>query len=379
MKALVTGGAGFIGSHIADALLERGYEVLALDNLEVGVHPEGRPKNLDQRIRLLRGDTRDRAAIESGLDGADVVFHLADYHGHMPNYAKFFHSNIVSTALLFEVIWEKRLPVRKVVIASSQAVYGEGQYYCASHGLVLPDPRTIEQLDRGDWEIQCAECRGSLVPVLLREARTNPGSPYGISKLAQEQVAFRLGKLLDVAVVALRYSSVQGPRQSFGDGFSGICQVFTRALRAGQPPVIFEDGKQSRDYVHVSDAVEASMLVVEDALAEGQVFNVGSGRGVTVLDFVRVLAQKTNTQISSEISGAYRLGDARHAISSVSRLQSLGWKPKKGLSEIFDDYLAWLASAPDPEVHKTMALESMEKIGIIRQSLARQKTSAAGH
>ena len=214
----------------------------------------------------------------------------------------------------------------------------------------------IERLDRGDREIQCAECRGSLVPVLLREARTTPGSPYGISKLAQEQVAFRLGKLLDVPVVVVRFSSVQGPRQSFGDGFSGICQVFTRALRAGQPPVIFEDGKQSRDYVHVSGAVEASMLVVEDALAEGQVFNVGSGRGVTVLDFFRVLAQKTDTQISPKSRVPMAWG---RSPCDIERFQAagLGWKPKKGLSEIFDDYLAWLASAPDPEVHKMLALK----------------------
>jgi dTDP-L-rhamnose 4-epimerase len=219
MKVLVTGGAGFIGSHIADALLERGYKVRLLANLEPRIHPRGCPTYLNDSAHLLKGDTRDRAAVESALDGADVVFHMADYRGYWPDYAKFFHSNVVSTALLFEVIREKRLPVHKVVIASSQAVYGEGQYYCALHGLVLPGPRASKQLDRGDWEIRCAECHGSLVPVLLREGRANPGSPYGISKLAQEQAAFRLGKLLEIPVVALRYSNVQGPRQSFCDGF----------------------------------------------------------------------------------------------------------------------------------------------------------------
>jgi dTDP-L-rhamnose 4-epimerase len=378
MKALVTGGAGFIGSHICDALLQRGYDVKVLDNLE-GSGP-GRPAYLDERVLLLQGDTRDRAAIESALDGAEVVFHLADYRGHLPDYAKFFHSNVVSTAFLFEVIQEKRLAVRKVVVASSQAVYGEGQYYCASHGLVLPEPRTSEQLDRGDWEIPCAECGGALVPVLLREGRTNPGTPYGISKLAQEQAAFRLGKLANVPVVALRYSNVQGPRQSFSDALSGIGQTFARALQAGQPPVIFEDGKQLRDYVHVSDAVEASMLVLEDTLADGQIFNVGSGRGVTVLDFVRVLTQKTKTRVAPEIPGAYRFGDARHAISSVSRLQSLGWKPKKGLNEMFDDYLAWLESAPQPAGNSShSAWESLEKAGVLRQSLACEHATAASH
>jgi dTDP-L-rhamnose 4-epimerase len=378
MKALVTGGAGFIGSHIADALLERSYEVKVLDNLESRVHPYGRATYLDERVRLLKGDTRDRAAMESALDGADVVFHMADYQGYMADYAKFFHSNVVSTALLFEVIREKRLPVRKVVIGSSQAVYGEGQYYCASHGLVLPDSREIEQLDRGEWEIQCAECGGSLVPVLLREGRTNPASPYGLSKLAQEQAAFRLGKLLEIPVVALRYSSVQGPRQSSLDAFCGLSQIFTDALEAGKAPAIFEDGKQLRDYVHVSDAVEASMLVLDDPLANGQAFNVGSGRGVTVLDFVRVLAQKTRAQISPEIPGTYRAGDSRHAISSVSRLQSLGWKPKKGLNEILDDYLAWLASEHNRGDRAELAVESMGRAGIIRHGAAREHAHTAG-
>jgi dTDP-L-rhamnose 4-epimerase len=379
MKALVTGGAGFIGSHIADALLERGYEVRVLDNLELGIHPRGCPCYLDDRIGLLKGDTRDRAAMESALDGVSVVFHLADYQGYLPNYAKFFHSNVVSTALLFEVIREKRLPVRKVVVASSQAVYGEGQYYCASHGLVLPEPRAIERLDCGDWEMECAECRGSLVPVLLREGRTNPGSPYGISKLTEEQVALRLGKLLDIPVTVLRYSSVLGPRQSSCDAFSGICRMFVNALRAGKSPVIFEDGKQLRDYVHVSDAVEASLLVLEDTLADGQVFNVGSGRGVTVLDFLQVLIEKTGTRISPDISGLYRVGDIRHGISSVSRLQALGWKPKRGLNEIFDDYLAWLTSAEVPGDITERVLESMEKIGVIRQAVVRERAHVAGH
>jgi dTDP-L-rhamnose 4-epimerase len=182
------------------------------------------------------------------------------------------------------------------------------------------------------------------VAVLLREGRTNPASPYGISKLAEENAAFHLGKLLGIPVVALRYSNVEGPRQSSYNGASGICGSFTQALQEGKPFAMLEDGKQLRDYVHVSDAVEASLLAMEDARADGQVFNVGTGRGITVVDFVRVLTQKTKAQISPEISGTYRLGDARHAISSVARLQGLGWKPKKGLGEIFDDYVEWLAS-----------------------------------
>ncbi len=203
--------------------------------------------------------------------------------------------------------------------------------------------------------------------------------PYGLSKLAQEQAAFRLGKLLEIPVVALRYSSVQGSAAVVSAmRFAGFAKSLPGALEAGKAPAIFEDGKQLRDYVHVSDAVEASMLVLDDPLANGQAFNVGSGRGVTVLDFVRVLAQKTRAQISPEIPGTYRAGDSRHAISSVSRLQSLGWKPKKGLNEILDDYLAWLASEHNRGDRAELAVESMGRAGIIRHGAAREHAHTAG-
>src|SRR5580658_5415873 len=169
MKALILGGAGFVGSHLADALVQRDYQVRVLDNLELRAHRGGTAPNLGHDIRLVKGDIRDRAAMETALDGADVVFHQAEYSGSGSDYAKYFHSNVVSTALLFEIIREKHLPVRKVVIASSQAVYGEGQYYCASHGLVLPQPRSAEQFESGIWETQCPDCKAALVPVLLRE------------------------------------------------------------------------------------------------------------------------------------------------------------------------------------------------------------------
>jgi dTDP-L-rhamnose 4-epimerase len=340
VKALILGGAGFVGSHLADTLVKRGYQVRVLDNLELRAHPDGFPTNVGHDIRLLKGDIRDRAAMETALDGADVVFHQAEYSGRSSDYAKYFHSNAVSTALLFEIIREKHLPIRKVVIASSQAVYGEGQYYCASHGLVLPEPRSAEQFESGNWETQCPECKAALVPVLLRETRPNPESPYGISKLAQEQIALRLGGRLGVPTVVLRYAIVQGPRPLERAAGHRICDMFARALDDGNSPVIFEDGKQLRDYIHVSDVVAANVLVLEDPRAEGQTYNVGTGRGTTVLDYARLLMAKMNRQVSLEISGKYREGDYRHSIPSIAKLQTLGWKPNKGLNEIFDDYLS---------------------------------------
>ncbi len=366
MKTLVTGGAGFIGSHIADALLARGCEVRVLDNLEPRVHPRGRPAYVSREIEFIEGDVRGRATIERALDGVDVVFHQAAYQDYMPDYSKFFHSNVVSTALLFELIRELKMPVRKIVVASSQSVYGEGQYTCAEHGLVLPDARVIEQLDLGDWDLRCPECHAAVTPVSLIETRANPAGAYGVSKLAQELTALRLGKILGIHTVALRYSIVQGARQSFYNAYSGICRIFTRAFRAGQAPIIFEDGQQLRDYVHVSDVVAANLLVLDDPRANGQAFNVGSGRATSVLDYARALKEKMNAPLAPEIPGTYRVGDVRHTVSSVAKLQNLGWNITKGLDEIFIDYLAWLDATPDARDYIKVALDDMKRSGVVR-------------
>ena len=367
MKVLVTGGAGFIGSHIADALLARGYEVRVLDNLEPRVHPAGRPAYVNRAVEFLQGDVRDHATVERALAGVQVVYHQAAYQDYMPDYSKFFHSNVVSTALLFEVIREKCIGVRKVIVASSQSVYGEGQYRCAEHGFILPEGRSAQNLENGDWNLRCPSCDGNLEPLPLREEHANPAGPYGVSKFAQEMTALRLGKLLGIPTVALRYSIVQGARQSFYNSYSGICRIFTRALRSALAPVIFEDGKQLRDYVHVSDVVAANLLVLDDSRADGLAFNVGSGQPTTVLEYARVLTSRMNTRVSPVVSGAYRVGDVRHTVSSIARLGSLGWKTTKGLKEIFDDYLAWLEATPDPGDYYTAAFEAMQRSGIVRQ------------
>jgi dTDP-L-rhamnose 4-epimerase len=377
MKALVTGGAGFIGSHIADALLAQGAEVRVLDNLEPRVHPRGRPGYLPCEVEFLEGDVRDRAALQRSLAGVDVVFHQAAYQDYMPDYAKFFQTNVVSTALLFEIIREMRLPVRKVVVASSQSVYGEGQYSCPQHGLVLPEARSADRLDRADWDAHCPDCSAGLVPVLLRESRPNPAGAYGVSKFAQEMAALRLGKILNIPTVALRYSIVQGPRQSFFNAYSGICRIFTRAFQSGRAPIIFEDGRQLRDYIHVSDVVAANLLVLDDSRADGQAFNVASGRATTVLEYARLLRQKMAGALEPQLPGTYRVGDVRHTVSSAAKLSALGWKAAKNLGAIFDDYLGWLDATPDPGDYFSPAFEAMQRSGVVRHVLHEKGSSAA--
>ncbi|HTS13125.1 MAG TPA: SDR family NAD(P)-dependent oxidoreductase [Candidatus Limnocylindrales bacterium] len=375
MKALVTGGAGFIGSHIADALLARGCDVRVLDSLEARVHPRGRPAYVSRDIHFVQGDVRDRATLEHALEDVDIVFHEAAYQDYMPDYSRFFHSNVVSTALIFEIIRERRLPVRKMIVASSQSVYGEGRYTCAEHGFILPDARAIDQLDRAEWDLQCPRCGGPLEPVPLVESHPNPAGAYGISKFAQEMTALRLGRLLGIHTAALRYSIVQGARQSFYNAYSGICRIFTRAFRSCKAPLVFEDGLQLRDYIHVSDVVAANLAVLDDPRANGHAFNVGSGRPTTVLEYAATLQKKMNAPVAPMVTGAYRVGDVRHTVSSSAKLEALGWKCTQELGEIFDDYLAWLDSVPDAGDYVSTALETMQRSGVVRH--ARRKETAA--
>jgi len=376
MKALVTGGAGFIGSHLADGLLRRGCEVRVVDNLEPRVHPHGLPGYLRKEVEFLKGDVREKRVMVHALEGVDAVFHAAAYQDYMPDYSKFYHSNVVSTALIFEVIRERKVPVQKFILSSSQAVYGEGQYRCPEHGFCLPGARPLAQLDRGEWNLRCETCGEELQPLLLAEEHTNPATSYGLSKYFQEMVAMRLGRQLGIPAVALRYSITQGSRQSFYNAYSGICRIFTRALRNGQAPIIYEDGLQQRDYVHIDDIVQANLLALDDARLGYEAFNVGTGRTTTVLEYARLLTRRIGLAYKPVLPGAYRVGDVRHTVSGVAKISRLGWKPTKGLAEIFEDYLAWLETVSDTNDYFTPAYEAMKQGGVLRVARREPETAA---
>ena len=235
MKVLVTGGAGFIGGHLVDRFLDEGFEVRVLDNLDPKVHPLGKPAWHSPRAEFVEGDITDRAALLYCLRDVDIVSHQAAYQDYMPDFSRFFRVNAVGTALLYELIVREKLRVKKVIVASSQAVYGEGQYECANHGKIFPNPRSVAQLQAGKWDVLCPLCQSESSPVLLREEHQNPYNQYAVSKLAQERTALGLGWLHGIPTVALRYSITQGPRQSLFNHYSGICRIFvSRALR-GEP------------------------------------------------------------------------------------------------------------------------------------------------
>lgn len=369
MKVLITGGAGFIGSHLVDRFLRDGFQVRVLDSLDPRVHPHGLPRYLPSAavrdFEFIPGDVTDRKVLLAALEGVDIVLHQAAYQDYMPDFSRFLQVNAVSTALLFELIIGQRLPVRKIIVASSQAVYGEGQYHCVTHGDFEPAPRFPENLQRGDWEVLCASCGKLAEPLPLEERNSNPYNQYAVSKLAQEKTALGLGWLHGIPTVALRYSITQGQRQSLYNHYSGVCRIFcTRALQH-LPLLVYEDGCQTRDFVHVDDVVEANILALEKDEANGQAFNVGSGRSTTILDYARRVLARVPNPAGYEISGEYRRGDNRHSVSSIRKLESLGWRPKRGLDTILDDFLEWIERSGGVPALLPNATADMRAAGVL--------------
>ncbi|MGB6546249.1 MAG: SDR family NAD(P)-dependent oxidoreductase [Candidatus Acidiferrales bacterium] len=370
-RILITGGAGFIGSHTADRMLERGYAVRVLDSLQPRVHRAGRPNYLPRAAEFIEGDVRDRGAWERALDGVDAVFHLAAYQDYMPDFSTFLNVNASSTALLYEIAVERRLPLQKVVLASSQSVYGEGRYLCAEHGVIYPGSRTTEQLERGEWEHVCPQCEKVLTPGALDESFANPHTAYGISKYALELLGLALGRRYGIPTVALRYSIVQGPRNSPHNAYSGVCRTFTQRLLHHNAPVVYEDGRQLRDYVHVQDVASAHVAVLENPAADFEVFNVGGQRGVTVVEVARLVTQACGENIEPIFRGEYRVGDTRHTISSSAKIGRLGWRPRVSVEQIVGEYVGWARQQQDLPDSTELAAAEMTARGVLRSAAVR--------
>lgn len=368
MRVLITGGAGFIGSHTADVLLDKGLPVRILDNLEPPVHQGVRPSYLSPEAELIRGDVRNRDEFRRALDGIDAVLHLAAYQDYLPDFSHFYQVNAVGTALLYELIVAQNLPIQKVVIASSQAVYGEGPYNCPEHGRSWPSARTLGQLEQRDWDFRCPHCRAVLVPCAADESIVNADNSYAISKHTQERIGFTLGRRYDIPTTALRYSIVQGPRQSFSNAYSGACRIFCLRMRFGNPPLVYEDGGQLRDYVNIADVASANLLALEHPETVGEAFNVGGGRGVSVLDFARVVSEAYGSSVAPEIPGKYRFGDTRHIVSDISKLSRLGWYPRKTVRDSVQSYIAWLNEQPNVRDFSIDANQTMESLQVVRQA-----------
>lgn len=365
MRVLVTGGAGFIGSHLVDRFLSCGFKVRVLDSLDPKIHPHGLVTSFPKGVDLIQGDTRNPDTLLAALRDVDVVSHQAAYQDYMFDFSRFMDVNAVSTALIYELIVRERLKVKKVIVASSQAVYGEGQYDCAVHGFFQPLPRSQQELAREHWEVRCPECHQPAKARLLEEGHTNPFNQYAVSKLAEEKIALGLGWLHEIPSVALRYSITQGPRQSLFNHYSGICRIFVGRALKGEPLIVYEDGLQTRDFVHIDDVVDANMRVLESDDANFQAFNVGSGKPTTVLAYAEFVRQKLSSHVEISHTGEYRRGDNRNSVSSVNKLRSLRWEPKRDLSTILDDFIVWIETIGGNPSEVQDAYGDMRRAGVV--------------
>ncbi|CAA9467322.1 MAG: UDP-glucose 4-epimerase [uncultured Rubrobacteraceae bacterium] len=347
-RALVTGGAGLIGSHLSDLLLERGYGVRILDNLEPNTHRNGRPPWIPREAEFLRADIRDRGAVRSALEGVDVVFHQAAYGGYMPEMAKYVEVNSFGTAQMLEIIRDENLPVGKVVVASSQAVYREGAAECPEHGPVFPDTRPVDRLAGGDYSVRCPVCGKPSDPIPTPEEAPMGGETvYAITKSDQERLALAWGRQTGIPTVTLRYSCTYGPRQSVFNPYTGVIAIFATRLLNGRPPVLYEDGQQTRDLCFVGDVARANLLAAESDALDGLPVNVGSGRATTIREVAQMVSEALGVRIEPVARGEFRPGEMRHLTSDVSRVREAGYEPGVDLAQGIERYIGWIREQGD--------------------------------
>lgn len=375
--ALVTGGAGLIGSHLADLLVREGWKVRVLDNLEPQTHRRGRPPWINQNVEFIEGDLRDRGTITAALDKIDIVFHQAAYGGYMPEIAKYVHVNSLGTAQMLEVIREKNLPIKKVVVASSQAVYSEGAGECPRHGLVFPSVRPVEQLRKGDWQVHCPLCGAIIKTVPTPEnAPVGGETVYGLTKVDQEKLVLLWGKQMGIPNVALRYACTYGPRQSIFNPYTGVIAIFCTRLLNNLPPVLYEDGKQTRDFCFVEDIARANWLVAQTDKLDGLPVNIGSGKGTSIREIARHISDALKIDIEPEMNGEFRPGEMRHLTSDTTRIRAAGYTPDVDLPEGIQRYIDWIRTQSDIRDYFSEAAKILRSKGIVHRAEGRARSQS---
>lgn len=372
-KVLVTGGAGFIGAHIVDALIARGYAVRVFDSLDAQVHPtHAAPDYLNPAAEFVLGDVRDKDAVAHVLEGIDIVFHQAAVVGvgqSMYEIRHYVDHNTLGTANLLQVLIDHQPPIEKLIVASSMSIYGEGKYECLQCGVVFPKLRSEWQLAAHDWEMRCPHCAQLARPLATDEDKPLfPTSIYAITKRDHEEMCLAVGRACGIPTVALRYFNVYGPRQALSNPYTGIAAIFSSRIMNGNPPLIFEDGLQTRDFVHVKDIVQANLLALENPNADYEVFNVATGRPTSVLNVARLLAdQLERPDLEPQIAQRFRAGDVRHCYADISKIQArIGYRPQISLEEGIKDLILWVMCQPGVTDHVSWACEQLDRRGLIR-------------
>lgn len=349
MNILVTGGAGFIGSFLVDRLIKEGHRVRIFDNLDPQVHPGGKaPDHLNRRAEFVRGDVRDYDSLAKAIEGVEIVSHHAAAVGIGQGQYQIKHYvdvNIGGTANLLDILANRKHGVKKLIVAASMSSYGEGVYDCASCGRVRPPLRPEDQFKEGDWECHCPKCGGRPKPLPIREEDERIAtSIYAITKMVQEETCLNVGRTYNLPTVALRYFNVYGPRQSLSNPYTGVAAIFLSRIKNDNPPLVFEDGLQSRDFISVHDVVEANMLAMTKPEADYQFFNVGSGKVTTVREIAEIISGLCGKSIMPGITMKFRKGDVRHCIADAGKIErALGFKARVGFRDGMKELIEWSA------------------------------------
>jgi dTDP-L-rhamnose 4-epimerase len=366
-RALVTGGAGLIGSHIVDLLLSEGWTVRILDNLEPQTHKNGKPGWINPAAEFRHGLVQDYETLRAALTDIDVVFHEAAYGGYMPEMAKYVLVNSFGTAQMLEIIRDHRLPIRKVLVASSQAVYSEGAANCPEHGHVVPLLRPAEQLRSGDFSVHCPRCGKPTSSIPTPEATPGGGETvYALTKVDQERLVLLWGKQTGIPTVALRYSCTYGPRQSLFNPYTGVIAIFCTRLLNGHPPIMYEDGAQTRDLCFVEDIARANLLAATTDKLDGLPANVGSGRATSVRDLADIIANQLGVKLAPIARGEFRPGEIRSLISDISRIRTIGYTPQTSIEEGIARYIDWIKTQGTVEDYFSRAEAGLRSKGIVQ-------------
>jgi dTDP-L-rhamnose 4-epimerase len=360
---LITGGAGFVGSHLADGLLTAGHHVRVLDDLTPQVHPSAPPAYLSPDVELIRGDVRDPNLLKDVLRDVHGIFHFAATVGvgqSMYEISRYMSVNTLGTAELLQAILDSKALVEKIVVASSMSIYGEGRYVCSKCGRpALPKVRSIAQLRAGEWELHCDICRGVLKPQPTAEDKPSEiNSVYALSKRDQEELCLVYGRTYGLPVTALRFFNIYGTRQALSNPYTGVAAVFGSRMLNSNAPLIFEDGKQMRDFVSIHDIVQANILAMERPESDGEVINVGCGNPITIRRVAELLAKSLGKDVEPVITNKFRAGDIRHCYADISKARRLlGYEPRVTHEEGFRELAAWLSEQEAEDKAETMLKE----------------------
>ena len=370
---LITGGAGFIGSNLALKLIEKGYKVTVLDNLSPQIHTSNSPlyNSIKDKVRFIKGTVLSYDDWKNALEEIDVVVHLAAETGtgqSMYEIEKYTDVNIKGTSIFLDILANEKHSVKKMIVASSRAIYGEGKYECSSCGIVYPNERKDEDMSKGDFTIKCPTCNANAKLLATDEnSKIHPSSIYGITKQVQEQMFMVMGKTLNIPALAFRYQNVYGAGQSLSNPYTGILSIFSTRIKNGNDINIFEDGKESRDFVYIDDVVDATILGIEKDEANYEVFNVGLGLAIDVNKVASTLVKeyKSNSKIS--ISGNYRLGDIKDNYADLTKIQTkLGFKPKVDFEEGIKKFTKWVNAQEVVEDQYEKSINEMKEKGLYK-------------